>query len=170
MCSLLTLLSGAQKCACVRMIQVRSDFVTFWCLMKSFSLFTNALDWVYPTWQYSSAHTMVWWQVLIRIPIPAWVRAMDRNVEKCLILPSPKESSSLDLHQQERSNQADSISIDDVCTVNSHNENIITSSNAPAGEQVKVAENNYFCPCLQVCSLACDCYRRLLDRSTIDRS
>jgi hypothetical protein len=70
-------------------------------------------------------------------------------VENCPSDPSPKETSSLDLHHQERSNQADATSTDGVCTVCSHTHSIITSSNARAGELVKVAEHNYFCQWLE---------------------
>jgi hypothetical protein len=44
--------------------------------------------------------------------------------------PPPKETSSLDLHHQERSNQADAINLDGMHTVYCHTHGIITSSNA----------------------------------------
>ena len=47
---------------------------------------------------------------------------------------SPKKTSSLDLHQQERTNQADATSIEGVCTGYSHTHSIIISSNVRAGE------------------------------------
>src|SRR4051812_32934048 len=48
--------------------------------------------------------------------------------------PSPKETSSLNLHQQERSNQADATSIDDMHTVYCHTHSIFTTSNVRANE------------------------------------
>ena len=71
-------------------------------------------------------------------------------VKKCLIRLSPKKTSTLDLHQQERSGQANAINIDGLRTVYSHTHSIIASSNARAGEQVKVAQNKHFCQCLQL--------------------
>ena len=51
-----------------------------------------------------------------------------------LTTPLPKETPSLDLHHQERSNQADAFSMDDMHTVYNHTHSIITSSNARVGE------------------------------------
>jgi hypothetical protein len=48
--------------------------------------------------------------------------------------PPPKETSSLDLHHQARSNQADAFSMDDMHTVYNHTHSIVTSSNARVGE------------------------------------
>ena len=55
--------------------------------------------------------------------------------------PPPKETSSLDLHKQERSNLADTTNIDGVCTVCSHTHSIITSSNARAWRAVQNCES-----------------------------
>jgi len=55
--------------------------------------------------------------------------------------PPPKETSSLDLHKQERSNLADTTNIDGVCTVCSHTHSIITSSNARAWPAVQNCES-----------------------------
>src|SRR5680860_136075 len=70
-------------------------------------------------------------------------RAIGRIVRKCLIRPSPKETSSL--HQHERSRQADATTIDGVRTVYSHAHSIITSSNARAGERLKIVNPRDFC-------------------------
>jgi hypothetical protein len=50
----------------------------------------------------------------------------------------------------ERSSQADATSIDDMHPVYPHTQSITTSSTASAGEQVKEAENKYFCQCLEM--------------------
>ena len=69
--------------------------------------------------------------------------------EKSPCQPLPKKTSSLDIHQQERSDQADATIIDGVCAVCSQTHSITSSANARAGELVKVTENNYFCQCLK---------------------
>jgi hypothetical protein len=48
--------------------------------------------------------------------------------------PSPHKTSTLDLHEQGRSKQADATTTDGVCTVCSHTHIIIASSDVRAGE------------------------------------
>jgi hypothetical protein len=67
----------------------------------------------------------------------SFLRQLERSaesLESALTDLPPKKTSSLDLHKQERSSQADATSIDDMHTVYCHTHSIITSSNARAGE------------------------------------
>ena len=92
------------------------------------------LDPAYPSWQsppltlrYDSRHCHG----------SPFLRELKRSAESsksALTDPPPKETSSLDLHLQERSDQADATSIDDMHTVYCHTHSIITSSNTRADE------------------------------------
>ena len=57
--------------------------------------------------------------------------------QSALTAPPPKETPSLDLHHQERSNQADAFGLDDMHIVYNHTHSIITSSNARVDEWEK---------------------------------
>ena len=54
--------------------------------------------------------------------------------KSALTAPPPKEISSLDFHQQKRSSQADTSSMDGMHTVYCHTHGTITSSNARVGQ------------------------------------
>ena len=60
--------------------------------------------------------------------------------QSALTAPPPKETPSLDLHHQERSNQADAFGLDDMHTVYNH-----THSSGR-----KVADGRDFCPGVSV--------------------
>jgi hypothetical protein len=60
-------------------------------------------------------------------------------VENCPLLPFFAKTLILDLHQQERLDQTGDTSIDVVCTVYPHTNNIITLLNASVCEWFKVA-------------------------------
>ena len=81
----------------------------------------------------------------------SFLRQLERSAEMSKSAssdPRLRKTSSLDLHMPERSSQADATSIDDMHIVYPHTHSITTSSTASAGEQVKDAENKYFCQCL----------------------
>jgi hypothetical protein len=59
----------------------------------------------------------------------------------------------------ERSSQADATSIDDMHPVYPHTHSITTSSTASAGEQVKDAENKYFCQCLTIARISSELFQ-----------
>ena len=65
-----------------------------------------------------------------------FLHALERSTEmskSAPTVPPPKETQSLDLHQQKRSNQANAISMGDMHTVYCHTHSIITSLNARPG-------------------------------------
>ena len=73
-----------------------------------------------------------------------FLRQLERSAEwskSALTDRSPKKTSSLDVHQQERSNQADATSMDGALTVYCHTHSIITSSNARVVQAVQNHES-----------------------------
>ena len=67
----------------------------------------------------------------------SFLHQLERSTELSKSAPTahpPKETSSLDLHHQARSNQADTTSMDEMHTVYCHTHSIITSSNGRADE------------------------------------
>jgi len=84
--------------------------------------------------------------------------------------PPPKKTSSLDLHQQKRSSQADATSMDDMHTVYYHTHSIIRSSNARLGEAAEKCESKGLLSGVASLSLQIQTKASLLTSPSISRS
>jgi hypothetical protein len=132
MCSLWTLSADAKRCAPVRAQSLNHIFTHFPSpnLTHPRTPATETLPVLY-----GSTPQLTLWYESMHCHGPLFLHELERSTEwskSALTGPPPKETSSLDLHHQERSSQAGAVTIDDMHTVYCHTHGIITSSNAPS--------------------------------------